>query len=272
MASRKTIKRDLTSITGANSTYFSGVDDLVNIGFDPIVTGYSFIKWIGLPGWFQEDEDLRYFDVMTQKNFRSFSGVEDVTLTTLTHQTGFAGNEFDVAGGITRGNTEFTIGHKEYSGGVMRKMYQKWITYIRDPRTGIALYPRIFPAYDYGARNHTGQLLFVSVRPDVTNVSEEADIIEYAAFYTNVIPTNVPLGTLYNYELGTQDSPTIDITFKGFVEIGPDVEDYAKKVLREQILNPEQNGIVFVDSYGTNVEATEIFQDPNVLKNIFGNR
>jgi hypothetical protein len=265
--SKKTIAKDLEVIKGATSTFFTGTDDLINIPFDPIVTGYAFIWWVQLPSWFEKDPDLKYFKQMTQKNFRSFQGIGNIDLTTAEQQTGFANNSFDVATGITKGNTEFTLTHKEYSGGIMRKLYQKWITYIRDPRTGIALYPRLFEV-DYGARNHTGQILYVVVRPDVTNTDK--DIVEFAAFYSNVMPTVIPLGDLYNYEQGTQDSPLVTITFKGFVEIGPDVETYAKRILRTEILRvtEDSSGIPFVDSYATNTDTTSIL-NAGVLKDIY---
>jgi hypothetical protein len=265
--SKKTITKDLEVIKGATSTFFTGVDDLINIPFDPIVTGYAFIWWVQLPSWFEKDPDLKYFKQMTQKNFRSFQGISNIEMTTVEQQTGFANNSFDVAAGITKGNTEFTLTHKEYSGGIMRKMYQKWVTYIRDPRTGIALYPRLF-GVDYGARNHTGQLLYITVRPDVTNT--DRDIVEFAAFYSNVMPTTIPLGDLYSFEQGTQDSPLVTITFKGFMELGPDVELYAKRILKDEILRvtEDSSGIPFVDSYGTNTDTTSILNS-GVLKDIY---
>ena len=134
MAVKKTILNDLETIKGANSTFFTGVDDLINLNFDPIVTGYAYIYWVQLPSWFDRDPDLKYFKQMTQKNFRSFQGLTEITLNTAQHQTGFGGAEFDVATGITKGNEEFTLAHKEYSGGIIRKMYQKWVSYIRDPK------------------------------------------------------------------------------------------------------------------------------------------
>jgi hypothetical protein len=146
---------------------------------------------------------------------------------------------------------------------------------IRDPRTGIAIYPKLY-GVEYGARNHSGQLLYIVTRPDVTNTDK--NIVEYAAFYSNVIPTNVPLDTLYNFDLGTQDSPTIEITFKGFPEIGPNVNEFAKKILREKIMNTSGDSYLpFVDSYNTNTEASqqvawgqtalkEIFQDTETIE------
>jgi len=264
----KTINTDLSQIAGANNSIFTGVDDQVNLYLDPFVNGFAFIYWVDLPEWFEKDEDLKYFKQLSQMNFRSFQGVSAIDLNTTQLQSGFAGHEINVVTGVNRNNTEFTIGHKEYSGGVMRKLYQKWISMIRDPRTGAAVYPKLYNC-DYGARNHSGSLLYVVVRPDVTNVNKH--IVEYAAFYSNVVPTNVPLDSLYNYELGSQDTPTIDITFKGFPEMGPNVEKFAEKILAEKIMNVEGDShLPFVDSYNTNQEDTEAVNwGQTALKEIF---
>jgi hypothetical protein len=253
MALKKTINNEGIDYVGElTGSFFTGVDNEVDRWLDPYVNGYAFIYWVSLPSWFEKDEDLKHFKRLSQVNFRSFSGISPFELQTAAVNTGFANHEMNVVTGIQRGNTDFTIGHKEYSGGVMRKMYQKWISLIRDPRTGIALYPKLFDV-DYGARNHSAQLLYIVVRPDVNNVGK--NIVEYAAFYSNVIPTNVPLDSLYNFEIGSQDSPVIDINFKGFPEIGPNVDAYAQKILREQIMSKDGDAYIpFVDSLGANTE------------------
>jgi hypothetical protein len=264
---KKTINNDLSVIAGTNNSVFTGVDDEVTKWLDPYVSGYAFIYWVDLPSWFEKDDDLKYFKQLSQVNFRSFQGINPIELNTGTLQTGFAGHEINVVTGVSRQNTEFTISHKEFSGGVMTRMYQKWISLIRDPRTGIALYPKLY-GVDYGARNHSGQLLYIVTRPDATNT--DRNVVEFAAFYSNVIPTNVPLDALYNFELGSQDSPTIDITFKGFPEIGPNVNAYAEKILREKIMNTEGDSYLpFVDSYNTNTEASEHVNWTNALGEIY---
>lgn len=267
---KKTIKHDLQNVQSASSSFFTGMDDTLNNYLDPIVNGYSYIYWLELPSWFEKDDDLKYFKAMTQKNFRSFSGVEDINLETTSYQAGFAGNEVNVVTGVTRNNTEFTITHKEYSGGVMRKLYQKWISMVRDPRTGIALYPRLYNV-DYGARNHTAKLMYIVVRPDVTNTNH--NIVEYAALYSLVFPTNIPLGNLYNFEIGTQDSPSIDISFRGVPEIGPDVEEYAAKILKDKIMSTSADvPMLPVDSYNTYEDAGNHYkwgEGEGSLKNIY---
>ena len=252
----------LEAVRNLKGSFFTGVDDQMNLYMDPLVTGYAFIYWVDLPFWFEKDADLKNFKALTERNFRSFNGVEGLELQTGTVNTGFANHEMSVATGIQRGNTGFSLGHKEFSGSPMTKMYQKWISMIRDPRTGIALYPKLYNC-EYGARNHSGQLLYIMTRPDATNTGH--NVVEYAAFYSNVIPTNVPLDSLYNFEIGNQDSPTIEIQFRGFPEIGPTVNEYAQKILNEKIMNSEgESYIPFVDSYNAGtINGTKTPKDPN---------
>lgn len=270
----KTINNDLEVVNNLNGSFFTGVDDQVNLYLDPIVTGYAFIYWVDLPNWFEKDADLKYFKQLSEKNFRSFQGINSIELNTAQLQTGFAGHEINAVTGISRQNTEFQIGHKEFSGSPMTKMYQKWISMIRDPRTGVALYPKLYNV-EYGARNHSGQLLYIMTRPDATNAGK--NVVEYACFYSNVVPTNVPLDSLYNFEIGSQDSPQIEITFKGFPEIGPNVNAYAEKILKEKIMSKNGDSFIpFVDMYNSNTIADDgktlassgIFSD-NFMKNMY---
>lgn len=255
----------LDIVKGTN--YFNGIDDLANMNFEVFVNGYAFIYWLDLPTWFKEDPDLENFKEYTEKNFNSFNGVEDIELQTVSQITGFAGNEVAYAGDINQGNNSFNITHKEYSGGITRKMYQKWISYIRDPRAGHSTYSKKF-GVEYGSRNHTGQLLYIVVRPSFT--ATQFQQVEYAALYTNVFPTTIPLGELYNYEKGQQESPTVNISFRGHPEIGPDVEAFAEKVLREKILHSEDNpdGIPFLDAMGTDEDAANALNE-GILKEIY---
>lgn len=253
---KKTIKNDLDKISDVTGSVFTGVDNEVDRWLDPYVTGYAFIYWVSLPEWFEKDEDLKNFKRLSQINFRGFSGIDGLDLNMGTVNTGFANHEMNVVTGITRQNNDFTLTHKEYSGGVMTRMYQKWVSMIRDPRTGIAIYPKLYNC-EYGARNHSGQLLYIVTRPDVTNTDK--NIVEFAAFYSNVVPINVPFDALYNFEAGSQDSPTIDINFRGFPEIGPNVTEFAKKILAEKIMKKDGDAYLpFVDSYNTTDDAKNV--------------
>ncbi len=251
--------------TGADPTSFEGVE------LDPFVSGYSFIYWVRLPEWFKEDEDLRYFQTLTQKTMVSFNGFSDVELQESSQQYGFAGNETSHVTGIQKGNTDFTIGFKEYSGTPLTKMVNKWVNLIRDKNTGIALYPKLYNV-EYSSRNHTGILLYISMRPDVTNTGK--DNVEKAFLYSNVFPLNVSWSSLFNYELGSVESPTsIDVNFKGVVLEGPEVDAYAKRVLDEKLLQISEdnnNGLLFLNSIENN-KATKSMFTSGILKEIYNN-
>lgn len=249
----------LETIKGPSSTYFTGIDNLIDAKLTRYVSGYAYIYWVRTPEFFNQDDDLKYFAALTQKNFRGFSGLNDIQLNKSTEQSGFAGNEYNIITGISRANTNFTIQHNEYSGGVMTKMYEKWISLIRDPRTGLAVYPSMY-GVDYSSYNESGELLYIVVRPDANNST--TDILEKAVLYTNVTPTNVPLGH-YNYTgPGQQDSPELSIDFTGVPEMGPYVDEFARKILKEHILNYTS------DEDGVWAPITTFGTDSTVRKNL----
>lgn len=237
--------------TSTTSSFFTGGMDLQELQFDPFVTGYAFIIWTHLPKWVTSE--FQNFKSMSEKNFKSFDGISDMTLNTATYTHTFNANEYNFASGISKDNTEFTIKHQEFSGSPIKNMYQYWVTGIRDPETNIATYPRK-ANMDYAAANHTGTLLYVVTRPDANNI--EKNNIEFAAYYTNVMPTKVPLGHL-NYSQNDNNGVEIDITFKGTMHISPKVDEFAKKefnnaytFMTEDMFNPK---------FGTNanVEAND---------------
>ncbi|ALN97882.1 hypothetical protein Bp8pS_203 [Bacillus phage vB_BpuM-BpSp] len=217
--------RVFDSNIASQQSFFTGAPNLKQLAFDPLVTGYAFIIWTKLPKWMEKE--YPGFKSLTQKNFKSFSGIEDIELQTQEYQYGFANNNYNVAAGITKNNTDFTIKHQEFSGSPIKNMYQAWVSGISDPETGIATYPKLY-GMEYAAKNHTGELIYVVTRPDVNNVDKKN--IEFAACYTNVMPTRIPLAHL-EYNQGSHDLVELDITFKGNMHISSKVDDFAKKVL-----------------------------------------
>ena len=213
-----------------NGSWFTGHVNTQNLDFDPLVTGYAFIYWTKLPFWVEQN--YPNFKEMSTKNFKSFEGLSDIELQTGQYAHSFNGNNYEYATTITKGNTDFTLRHQEYSGSPIKNMYQFWISGIRDPETDIAVYPRAFGC-EYGAKNHTGELMYIMTRPDVNNTGK--NIIEFSAFYTAVFPTKIPISHL-GFTLATHDSPEIDINFKGDMHIGPEVDEYAAEIIRDKDL------------------------------------
>lgn len=211
----------------SNNYFYAGNYNTINLDFDPFITGYSFFKWKKVPGWVEQA--FPAFQDMTEKNFIEGFSLSDIELETGTISAGFAANEYNFAANAKKGNTEFSIKHREFSGSPIRNMYQHWITGIRDPETGIATYPAIYNI-DYAAKNHTGELIYIVTRPDANNVG--LNNIEFACYYTAVMPTKLQLSQMA-YTSGTHDAVEYEQSFKGCFHVSAAVDDLAKETLRD---------------------------------------
>lgn len=237
----------------ANGHFFTGSLNLLNLDFDPLIQGFAFIKWTAVPNWVLEAYPS--FTYMTEKNFKEFGGLSDIELGTSAIQHGFNANEYYVATGMQKQNTEFTLKHQEFSGSPMRAMYQYWITGIRDPETGIATYPRL-AGLSYAAKNHTGELCYIATRPDANNVDDTN--IEFACYYAAVIPTRIQINQ-FNHTIGSHDPQDYDQTLKGNFYMSPKVDAFARNLLTEftygtlemSEFNPEEP-----DDYHINMDST----------------
>lgn len=210
-----------------NESFFTGSTQTDNHPVDPLVTGFAFWKWTKIPSWVEQE--YKNFRALSEKNLRAFTGMDDLELATIGVQAGFTPNETMAAAGITKPQG-FSMTHKEWSGSPMRNVYTHWVSGIRDPETGVATYPKAY-GIEYGARNHTGEGIYIMTRPDADNV-ENGHIIEYAQYFTNVMPTKLPLGHL-NYTAGTQENPEIEMTFTGNRHTGAKVDEFAQKIIKE---------------------------------------
>jgi hypothetical protein len=223
-------------------------DQLANS--DPFIAGYSFVFWVKLPFWVEQE--FPGFKAMTQKTFKNFSGLSDMDLSTVSIPQGFAANEYHVASELTKGNTEFSISYQELSGSPIKNAFQFWVTGIRDPETGLATYPKQYNV-DYSAKNHTGELLYVVTRPDADNFGMKN--IEFAAYYTAVMPKRIPLSHL-NHTQGSHDPVEIEIPFSGTLHLSGKVDDFARDYLETNVYKMEYTGMFNPE---TDELQTEIF-------------
>lgn len=225
---------DVDALTQNSNNFFNGSYNTLTLDFDPLVNGYSFFKWTKIPEWVK----MTYagFAELTEKNFLEGFSLSDIELETAQITHGFNANEYNFASAIKKGNTDFSIKHREFSGSPIRNMYQYWITGIRDPETGIATYPKYnFPGgvkFSYGAKNHTGEICYIVTRPDANNVDENN--IEFSCYYTAVIPTKIMLSQ-FAFTHGTHDATEYEQAFKGVFHMGPKVDALAKRLLKENV-------------------------------------
>lgn len=209
-----------------DAEFFTGSVNTTTQPVDPFVSGYAFWKWTKLPEWVEKE--FPGFREMTEKNFKSFQGLDDIEISAVAQQLGFAAGDTNFAGGISM-NDGFSMSHNEYSGLVITNAYAAWVSGVRDPVTGVATYPAKYNL-EYAARNHTGEGFYIVTRPDANN-KDNPRIIEKAFYYTNVMPTKIPLGHL-NFQAGSQESPTIEMPFFAKRHMGGKVEEAAKSIIR----------------------------------------
>jgi hypothetical protein len=226
-----------------NPDYYRGWFNTVQQHVDPLITGYAFVKWYDLPTWVTDFNSQ--FTNLTEKNLRAFDLPGDIEINKISSQAGFSTEETEFAGSIGK-PTGFQMTHKEFSGSPIRHAYSHWVSGIRDPKTGVATYP-LFSGLEYAAVNHTGSLLYVMTRPDATNF-DNAAIIEFAAYFTNVMPTKIPLGHL-NFSAGSNDAQEIQMSFTGMMHFGQSVTAFAAAEMQTTIKGVHGNY-----QYDNNVE------------------
>lgn len=214
-----------------DSFFNGGTYNTLSLDYDPLVTGYSFFKWIKIPDWMNRKFGGKFQD-LTEKNFISGFSVGDMELQTTEITHGFAGNQYNIATTMNKGNNdEFSITHREFSGSPIREMYQYWVSGIRDPETGIATYPKVWDI-EYSAANHTGEIVYIVTRPDANNVGK--DNIEFSCYYTAVIPTRIVLSH-FSYTQGTHEAVDYEQNFRGVFHMSGAVDKFAKSVLESKV-------------------------------------
>lgn len=224
---------------------FNGFYDSLAITRDPLITGYAMIKWIDLPVWveYKPGKIQMPIKALMEKNFRSFSGINDIELNTMSIQEGFSQSEVQFAASSQRFQG-FSINTREYQGSPISNSIGLWVTSIRDPVTNVATYPSdiekgmLYGKGDpklikdgekhiaYTAKNHTGALLYVSLRPDADMVSINPSVIEKAILWTMVMPTKYPQQH-YNFTSGSNDGVEIDLSFTGIPIMNDKVKQFA---------------------------------------------
>ena len=195
---------------------------------DPYVTGYAFILWLHVPKWLS---NVAEFKALSQKNFKSFSGLQNIQLETEGLRGGFTVNELHYAKSLGAKPSEFNLKFQAHSGAPMERLYNEWVSGIRDPKTGVALYPKK-AGIPYHSSNHTGTLLYVVTRPDADNF--EGKNIEHASLWTHVEPKTIHLEH-YNFESGNHDFSELEQTFSGQFHFGEEVEAFAASYVAQRI-------------------------------------
>lgn len=114
---------------------------------------------------------------------------------------------------------------------------------------------------EYAAANHTGELMYIVTRPDANNVTKHN--IEFAAYYTNVIPKTIPLGH-FNFTEGTHDLAQLSIEFSGTMNISPAVDNMAEQLLTKTYSFVTEDGFDPNNSVGASFNTDHGNSDPHM--------
>ena len=222
---------------------------------EPFLTGYGFMIWTHLPLFADESWKTR-FRLLTERDLRSFSGHSDLTMEFEDLTQGFGGNTMAYPTNMKKDDTTFSVKFYEKAGSPLRNMFNYWLTGIRDPETGLATYHGKIKdgQFQYAAMNHVAEVLYV-VTDASGGVNSDGSGIEYAEYWTNVVPTKIPKSHL-DFEKGSHSLVDIDIEFRGNWHCGTQVNELAvtamksyaiRKVYHEYDLN---NKSILGDGYG----------------------
>jgi hypothetical protein len=229
--------RQRSSETIQKSNLFTGIWNLNQNNldaYDPFISGYAFIIWTKMPAFMvRADKEMAdKFRALTERNFKSFSGIGNINLQVDDLTAGFAGNAYGVVTNIQKENTSFSLTHYEITGSPVRQVYSYWVSGIRDMETGLATYHGLIAsgAMEYSQKNHTGELLYVVTDPS-GGVHENGGGIEFACYYTNVVPTSIPQDHLA-YTAGDHGIHEITMEFRGNFHMGANVNELAKKAMK----------------------------------------
>lgn len=254
------------AITHSGTNFFSGYLQ-THENRDPYVSGYAFIKWLKVPSWITTQSQTglndfassvgNEFTTLSETNFKSFSGLGTMQLDVGALTVGFTGNETSFAKGTMQKAEGFTLKYQVTSGSDLCTYYNHWVGGIRDPKTGIATYPKDY-GLEYHSKNHTGILLYVVTRPDADNW--KANIIEFASVYTNVMPTKI-IQDHFNFEGGSHEFAEVEQEFKGYMHYGREVTKlayaYMSKSENRYSIGTE-NEFADASSYHTDLSSTAV--------------
>jgi len=216
--------------------------------YDAYTKGYAYWIWTKLPKFWNfasfrpygKDSAAynKFFAAMTESNFKSFSGLSNISLDSDAVTMGFGNDGFDVPTSMSVENREFSINHQEFQGSPMHTMYKYWLTGIRDIKTRAATYHGAMinnpDEMYYSMRNHCGEGYYIVTDPSagIANMNgvATAQSIEFACCYTNIFPTVLPLDQ-FNYSSGDNGLVEFEQSFKGTMNISEEITKNALELL-----------------------------------------
>ena len=184
-------RQDFGEQNGLNR-YFGDVYDQY---MDPYTTGVGYVIWDKLPSQVIPNADkARLFLANIAQSFT----LPSITLNAIEYN-GLNNLKWAVPGTAELDSQTFTVRMIEWKDAPVIQLIGRWITMIRDINYGVA------NMSDYTQSAYKGRVIYAST--DVTGKN-----VQFAALFTGVFPTRVPLDAL-NFDTATQDKVEPDFEF-----------------------------------------------------------
>lgn len=230
-----TLTKDNSIETAAGKKgFFMGGLGRSEVTADPYIGGYGFLIITHIPTALREIITPEMKNLL-EVSLKELNGLNDIDLGTASIQGGFTTNEHHYPTEMDKNTYEITCKWQERTGNVYRRLFQKWVTSIRDPETGL------YGLSEYGKKHYGIEAIYINTNPSIgsSNAETRRKSVEYAVYFTGMFPKKIPLSH-FNYTAGSHDiADNFDIPFAVNMINGRLIDNFAM----ELAMSEEPNSI-----------------------------
>lgn len=199
-------------------------DPMVSSAREPFRVGRFLVKWTKAPPFFPEIA-VKYLRWIFEDMVMEVSGVPENSIDRIDITNGSVRATSSYPGIYKESGNEVTLKVRECAGSPVRKFLDYWISGISDRKTGVC--------HMYGRKmrgilaNLSGSILYVLLGPTC-----RPEDIEFACMWHEVIPYSEKISHVNSGSIGEAGGEvTLDVTFAGQYDRGPEIDIYARKVV-----------------------------------------
>lgn len=224
-----------------NSRLWHGVPQLTSEQlsmFEAAYTGHTFIFIVGVPRFMTEGyyagKDMHYqmknLKAVMERASTGFSGAQNIMANNADQEDG-NGRKVSHIVNVTKEQGNISVRLHEFAGLPVKNAIENWLTGIYDYRSQHGNYHgNLGINGGWCLANHSMSMLVVQVTPDWTTIQD-------AAYYYNMVPTEVPF---QHFEWTKGDQTIIedyDIEFYANEERSPAIMYAAEKYMNNRVLS-----------------------------------
>jgi len=206
--------------------------------FEAAYTGHTFIFVIDVPKFMTEGiyenknmhQEMKNLKAIIERGSTGFSGAQNIIANNQDQEDG-AGRKVSHIVSVTKDQGNISLRLHEFAGLPVKNACESWLTGIYDYRSQHGNYHgNLGITNGWCLANHTMSILVIQVTPDWTTIQD-------AAFYFNMVPTEVP----FQHFDWTKGEQTIvddyDLEFFANEERSPAIMYAAEKYMNNRVLS-----------------------------------